>query len=629
MILAQLPITLALLAWPSDVTVSPSKGDRPQSYQKSLAGLDRPSERTLETLKRYALDRTYRRDPASVITSLDQQVRGNPEPDVVYALAELSWVESKKHERRHKAEAIERTLDALSYAYDYLFWPELAHARQPSDPRYRLACDLYNGSLDRLLREALASGVKVEPNHEFTLKLKGRDQVFKVTLGNSPWNPDDIDQIMLASSFEVSGLPTINYQYGLGVPLIAVRRSEMKAEGVERFYPDEMGFSLTAFVIPVSKLRNGAKVEDNQDLTLALVDPLRTRSVGMPAIPLESDLTTPLAYMWSRSDLDRLRWTGLLRPGSAAHRAGLLLIRPYEPGKIPVVMVHGLASSPLAWVAMVNDLLLDPRIQERYQFMLYMYPTGIPFPIAAAGLRETLQQAEETFQIQNGGRPDPAFSKMVMLGHSMGGLLSHAMAVDSDQKFWELNSPVDFTRIKGPPKVLDELQRYMFFSAQPFVERVVFLAVPHRGSDLSRGVVGRMSSNLIFPDDHVSNLLNQLVRENPDAFPRRFRKVPTSIETLDPDSPYLKALLTMKWGPKVVYHSIIGFEKPEGKENTTDGVVPYKSSHIDGAASELLVQSHHGVQSNPYAIMEVHRILLEHLGITMQAGGPPLGRRVE
>jgi triacylglycerol esterase/lipase EstA (alpha/beta hydrolase family) len=390
-----------------------------------------------------------------------------------------------------------------------------------------------------------------------------------------------------------------------------------------------MGFSLTAFVIPVSKLRNGAKVEDNQDLTLALVDPLRTRSVGMPAIPVESDLTTPLAYMWSRSDLDRLRWTGLLRPGSAAHRAGLLLIRPYEPGKIPVVMVHGLASSPLAWVAMVNDLLLDPRIQERYQFMLYMYPTGIPFPIAAAGLRETLQQAEETFQIQNGGRPDPAFSKMVMLGHSMGGLLSHAMAVDSDQKFWELNSPVDFTRIKGPPKVLDELQRYMFFSAQPFVERVVFLAVPHRGSDLSRGVVGRMSSNLIFPDDHVSNLLNQLVRENPDAFPRRFRKVPTSIETLDPDSPYLKALLTMKWGPKVVYHSIIGFEKPEGKENTTDGVVPYKSSHIDGAASELLVQSHHGVQSNPYAIMEVHRILLEHLGITMQAGGPPLGRRVE
>jgi pimeloyl-ACP methyl ester carboxylesterase len=563
-----------------------------------------------------------------VITKLDQQVRGNPEPDIVYALAELSWVESKKHERRHKAESIERTIDALSYAYDYLFWTELARARQPSDPRYRLACDLYNGSLDRLVREAIANGSKIEANREFSLKLKGREQVFKVLLGDSPWGPEDIDQIMLASAFDVSGLPSINYQYGLGVPLIALKRSDKNAEGVKRYYAPEMAFPLTAFVTPVSKLRNDPNPPANHDLTLNLIDPLRTRNVGNPPIPVESDLTTPLAYMWSRSDLDRLRWTGLLRPGIASHRAGLMMIRPYEPGKIPVVMVHGLASSPLAWVAMVNDLLLDPRIQERYQFMLYMYPTGIPFPIAAAGLRDTLQQAEQTFLLPD-GRPDPAFSKMVLLGHSMGGLLSHAMAVDSDQKFWELNSPVPFTQIKGSPEVLDELQRYMFFPALPFVERVVFLAVPHRGSDLSRALVGRVSSNLISPDDHVSNLLNRLVRENPDAFPKRFRKVPTSIETLDPESPYLKALLTMRPGPKVQFHSIIGYEKPEGKENTTDGVVPYKSSHFDGAVSELMVQSHHGVQANPYAILEVHRILLEHIGITLQPNAPPLGRRAD
>jgi pimeloyl-ACP methyl ester carboxylesterase len=628
MILAHLPIALALLAWPSDVSVSPSKGDRPLSFHRSLLGLDRPSERTVETLKRYALEADYRHDPASVITNLDQQVRANPESDVVYALAELSWVESKKHERRHKAESIERTIDVLAYAYDYLFWPELAHARQPSDPRYRMACDLYNGALDRLVREAITNGSKIEVNGEFSLKLSGREQVFKVTLRDSPWGPEDIDQIILASAFEVSGLPSINYQYGLGVPLIAVRRSDKKAVGAERYYAPEMAFPLTAFITPVSKLRNPAKGPKNTELTLDLIDPLRTRNVGNPPIPVESDLTTPLAYMWSRSDLDRLRWTGLLRPGTASSRAGLMMIRPYEPGKIPVVMVHGLASSPLAWVAMVNDLLLDPRIQERYQFMLYMYPTGIPFPIAAAGLRDTLLQAQQTFKLDD-DRLDPAYSRMVLLGHSMGGLLSHAMAVESEQKFWELNTYVPFDKIKGPPKVLDELSRYMFFPALPFVERVVFLAVPHRGSDLSRGVVGRVSSNLITPDDHVSNLLNGLVRDNPKAFPKRFRKVPTSIETLDPESPYLKALLAMKPSPRVIFHSIIGSERPEGKENTTDGVVPYKSSHLDGVASEVIVQSHHGVQENPYAIMEVHRILLEHVGIMLQANGPPLGRRVE
>jgi pimeloyl-ACP methyl ester carboxylesterase len=631
MIVAHLPIALAILALPApaDVAVTPSRGDRPLSYQKSLAALDRPSERTIETLKRYALERTYRKDPAAAIATLDRQARVSPEPDLVFGLAELSWVESKRHERRHRPETIERIIDVLSYAHDYLFSPELANARQPSDPRYRLACDLYNGALDRLLREAQANGSRIEAGGEFSLKLKVREQVFKIALLDSPWAPEDIDQVILASAYEVSGLPAINYQYGLGVPLIAVRHSEKNAEGAERFYPPEMAFPLTAFVTPPSKLRESARGEEARELTIELVDPLRTRTVGVQGMPIESDLTTPLAYMWSRSDLNKFRWSGLLRPGKEAGRAGLLLIRPYEPGKIPVVMVHGLASTPLAWVAMVNDLLLDPRIQEHFQFMLYMYPTGIPFPIAAAGLRETLQEAREKLALKD-GQPDPAYSRMVLLGHSMGGLLSHTLAVDSDQKFWELNTYVPFPQIKGPPAVLEELQRYMFFEAQPFVSRVVFLAVPHRGSDLSRALVGRVSSNLISADDHVSTLLNQLVRDNPDAFPRRFRKVPTSIETLDPDSPYLKALLTMRPNPVVSFHSIIGSERPEGKENTTDGVVPYRSSHIDGVKSELIVQSNHGVQANPYAIMEVHRILLEHIGLTQQqVQTPPVTRTGE
>ena len=224
------------------MAVSPSRGDKSHSsIQRSLAGLDRPSDRTVETLKRFALDGRYRRDPAGVLATLEQQARANPEPDLVYALAELSWVEGRKHDRRHRAESIDRTLDALSYAYDYLFAPELAFARQPSDPRYRLACDLYNGALDHLLREAQANGAKIEAGGEFSLKVRGREQVFKVALRNSPWAADDVDQIILASAFEVSGLPTLNYQYGLGVPLIAVRRSEGNAEGAERFYPPRDG----------------------------------------------------------------------------------------------------------------------------------------------------------------------------------------------------------------------------------------------------------------------------------------------------------------------------------------------------------------------------------------------------
>ncbi len=239
------------------------------------------------------------------------------------------------------------------------------------------------------------------------------------------------------------------------------------------------------------------------------------------------------------SDLNKYRWTGLFRPETAAERSGLMLIRPYEPGKIPVVMVHGLASSPLAWIPMLNELFRDTKIQERYQFFLYLYPTGVPIPIAAAGLRDSLVNAQRELDPQG---LDPAFGKMVLIGHSMGGILSHAMAVSSGNHFWELYSDRPFDEIVGPPKVLDELRRYEFFEPLPFVRRVIFLATPHRGSDVSRSVVGRVSSRLIDESDQFTQLLYKLVKDNTDAFDRRrFRKPPTSIDTLETNAPVLTA----------------------------------------------------------------------------------------
>jgi pimeloyl-ACP methyl ester carboxylesterase len=354
-----------------------------------------------------------------------------------------------------------------------------------------------------------------------------------------------------------------------------------------------------------------------------LIDPVRQRTVGAPphVIALEADLTTPLAYMWSHTDLDRYRWTGLLRPEKALERANLLLIRPYEPGKIPVVMVHGLISTPLAWIPMLNELLRDSEIQKRYQFLLYMYPTGVPVPIAAAGLRESLVQAKLMYD--PGGR-DLAFDRMVLLGHSMGGLLARTMAVSSGDRLWRLYSDRSFDDIIGPRAVLEELRRYFFFEPLPFVDRVVFLATPHRGSDMSRGVAGRVGTHLISDPDHIHKLLYTLVKDNPDAFEsRRFRRLPTSIETLEPNSPILKALESMQ--PRspgsVKFHSIIGSLRPTGVDKTTDGVVPYRSAHLEGVTSERVVRSDHGVQKDPEAIREVRRILREHVGIGPYAPG--------
>jgi pimeloyl-ACP methyl ester carboxylesterase len=578
----------------------------------------------METLKRYDLDRRYRRDVNNTLLSLEKVARNRPDAEIVYALAELSFLDGIKQGRR--PQAIDRFLDAVGYAHDYLFDPDLAEGRGPSDPRFRLACEIYNSGLERLIRTAQSKD-PIDPQGVIKLKAHGHEQVLQVQLRDSPWTPADVHKLILASDFEVSGLATSRNQYGLGVPLIGVRETDPKKEErspAEKLYPPEMAFALTAFLVPNSRLRDpGESVDEVRKCTLELIDPVRHRFVGQASntIALETDLTTPLAYMWSRTDLERYRWSGLLRPEQNLQRANLVMIRPYEPGKIPVIMVHGLISSPLAWIPMLNELLRDPAIQEKYQFMLYMYPTGVPIPIAAAGLRDALSQAKMLF---NPDGRDPAFDQMVLLGHSMGGLLSRFMVVDSGDQLWRLNSDRSFDEILGPAKVLDELRRLLFFKPLPFVKRVVFLATPHRGSDLSRGVVGRVGAGLINDPDYIHKLLYQLVKDNPDAFDRRrFRRFPTSIETLETNSPILMALREMQPASNVKMHSIIGSLRPGPRDQTTDGVVPYRSAHLDGVSekfvvSEKMVRSDHGVQKDGEAIQEVRAILRTHIGLSLE-----------
>jgi pimeloyl-ACP methyl ester carboxylesterase len=622
--LAQLTVMFSALVGWSDIQIQPSRGDRATASYRSVAALDRPTERTLETLKRYDLEREYRRDVNSTLLRIEKFAQKRPEAELVYALAELSWIEGRRLDRWRKPQALDRFLDAAAYSYDFLFDmnPVLAQGRGPSDPRYRQAMEIYNAGLDHLIRAALTKGqIHPQNGQDIPFKFHGREEKLRFVLEKSPWTGSDVTKLLLASDFEVSGLNRDFNQYGLGVPLIGVRETPPKAEDrtpQEQFYPAEMAFPLTAFLVPNSRLQDpNVDVEKARVCTLLLLDPVQIRSYGPNdnKLAIETDLTTPLAYMWSRTDLDRYRWSGLLRPEKALERANLMLIRPYEPGKIPVVMVHGLISTPLAWIPMLNELQRNPVIQQHYQFFLYMYPTGVPIPIAAASLRRSLIQSKQLYD-PNG--QDPAFDRMVLLGHSMGGLLSHMMAVSSGDKFWQLYSDRAFdSEIIGPRDVLEELRAYLFFEPLPFVKQVVFLATPHRGSDLSRGMVGRVGTNLISDSDHVHDLLTRLVKDNPDAFNsrrfQRFQRFPTSIETLDTNSPILKAILDMRPGSQVAFHSIIGSRSPSGVAESTDGVVAWTSSHLDGVP-EKMVRSDHGVQKDPEAIIEVRNILLEHVG---------------
>jgi pimeloyl-ACP methyl ester carboxylesterase len=148
---------------------------------------------------------------------------------------------------------------------------------------------------------------------------------------------------------------------------------------------------------------------------------------------------------------------------------------PYRPGRIPVVFVHGTASSPARWAQMLNEIINDPELRNRYQIWLFTYNTGNPIlysgGILAQGLRNVVQELDPEGK-------DPALRKMVVIGHSQGGMLTKLTAVDSGSRFWDQSFTVPIGQLDVSPEALGLLERSLFFKPVPFVGRVVFIATP-------------------------------------------------------------------------------------------------------------------------------------------------------
>ena len=170
-------------------------------------------------------------------------------------------------------------------------------------------------------------------------------------------------------------------------------------------------------------------------------------------------------------------------PASRFEAGTLSLVSPYVRGKIPVVLIHGLGSSPRSWAPMIEGLQADPILREHYQFWTFGYPTGEPILYSAFVLRRALLQARAQFDADGS---DPAFDRMVLIGHSLGGLLAKLMAQDSRSRLWETISAQPADRLDGPAEAREILRRAFLFKPLPGVRRLIFIATPHRGSRVDR-----------------------------------------------------------------------------------------------------------------------------------------------
>jgi pimeloyl-ACP methyl ester carboxylesterase len=611
----------------------------PLVEQFDLASSSGPkaSERTRQLLRVYNLSEEYGGDFRPLLTKLQAINDISPNAETVYAMSELAFLGGKKAEVHDKRAALDLYGASVLHAYDYLFAQKLSATRNPYDPNYRRACDLYNGALESALRIVCANK-ELKPGAIKTIETASGAWDIQCLPQCGRWKADDFERFEFVSDWQVNGLKNLYLTHGLGVPLIAVRRdtkNDALGEPGDEYYPARLSFPVTAFLRPISRAgpTDGSAVVHNQ-CSLELYDPLCSDAtiVAGQRVPIESDLTTPLAYFLSRTELSNVATVGLLRPndllnpdklllsklrpGGDGTAMGLYMVQPYEPGKIPVLMVHGLWSTPMTWLEMFNDLRSQPEIRDRYQFWFYLYPTAQPFWQSAAMLRRDLIKLRETLDPKH---QEPALDQMVLIGHSMGGLVSRLQTISSGEDYWKLASNEPFPQIKADAETRQKLAETFFFLPNPSIRRVVTIGTPHHGSKFSRQTTQWLLEKLIRLPTTLLSSQQKLYRDNPDAFPERsLLRIERSIDSLSPKTPIFPVMLAGHQAPWVRYHNIVGCKAmPWYVQNIAgvgDGVVSSESAHVDDALSEITVPADHSsVHTHPAAVLEVRRILLEHL----------------
>jgi pimeloyl-ACP methyl ester carboxylesterase len=465
------------------------------------------------------------------------------------------------------------------------------------------AANLYHTALAELIEQGQALG-RFDPRHGLRIELGGQTHWLPIDLQESGSSRSPVDGWIVWREPTSKHLNRYHDRGGVGVPVIAIRH---RRQG-ERFAKPIRGSAAT-LVLRFEDTTADPKAPPG---FLSLYNPLQTSTlvIGGRSLPLRGDLSAPVAMATASGDRDYLR--AFLQPGSTRpDDSGLFMMEAYQAGKIPVVFVHGLLSDRLTWANMANEVRCQPDLMANFQFWSYEYPTGEPFVKSAVRLRQELQEAMAYVDPTD---QDPALRHMILVGHSMGGLVSKLQVTHSGEALWRSVSCLEFDGIASDSATRAELAQTMFFDPSPRIERVVFIGTPHYGSAMAQRMIGRITSLLVREPDTDEERHRCLIAANPGAFSEEFtRRIPTSIDLLVPDSPMLQAIASLPAAPSVQFHSVIGQGHWMIGDGDSDGVVPISSARYLESESELRVQAKHTRLTRvPEVIDEVFRILRIH-----------------
>ncbi|BCX49653.1 hypothetical protein HAHE_35610 [Haloferula helveola] len=551
------------------------------------------------------MDRLYRSDPSAALKKLDELQKVEPSDERLLALARLCGALGDEVAETDPEFAAGCYLDAARLSFDHALQMSPSGAARDlrliyNDSCADLACLLQSRRRVRKLHATFKGPIGV---HHLNLRTTGAGTI----------RPGSFDELYAADRIELKHAELERrYNDGIGGVVIGRRPKDQIDDLETRFVPD---FGL---ILHLNATVGFSETGNRAEMIVSDLSRTGSVQVGGRSAPLAGEWTAALAYLYQYAPTPEDGFLGMLRPAKEEGETDLYELTPYQADKIPLIFVHGLMSSPDTWITMIAVLGSDPVLRQNYQPLVFQYPTGYPIIRNAAELRSHLAAYRAMAKARGGGA---ALDRMVMIGHSMGGILTNIQIRKSGDRVRNmyLNTPIEDLDVGEAQQ--EKLRRLMVFDYDPSIRRAIFIAAPHRGSDLARNSLGRFGSWLIrLPGDILSTGLSitQLDRLPglTEFSKNQLTSRPDSIKSLRPDSQFLAKVLELPVNPRVDYHTIAGQADPSDSiADSSDKVVPYWSSHLDDVASERMVAaSHVTITGNDDAIEEVRRLLYLHLG---------------
>ncbi len=510
---------------------------------------------------------------------------------------------------------------SIRYSYAYLFKTKRKPIDRIFDNRQVQIRDFYNQAIAKLVTiSAQRSSVK-----KATDSVKIGNSIYNINLDQYQLLKNkELDRFISSYNLSFSGLRTINRRDGFGSEFVAVfPASEEKSNN--KYILDPLNASYQTSINPnihkarylsatiVARPVKAESVDDiinSPNITVQVMDPYRTENVDIAgkSYPLAANFSAPYGLWLAENNLGAAAYLSLIDREERLTMPHLYMLEPYNPNKKVIVLVHGLASSPEAWIALTNDIMGDSILREHYQVWQVFYSTNMPILESRFQIYALLKQAF------GGLNPnDPADKDAVLIGHSMGGIISRLLVSNADisQSALSMMSPYQQAKLKKHPIVSERLK------IQPITnfDRAVFMSSPNRGTDFAdlwftraaRKIIkflGAVTDTITNQDIDAKDILTRidkgLIQNGPSDLSHK-SKFMALTEDINPPKGF-------------VFHSIIG-NKTNSKDPDvmTDGIVPYKSAHLDGATSEVIIKGGHSIQETPEAVLELRRILRQHL----------------